>query len=88
MGIEGEKVQDKGTCNIFNITIRENFPNLKKVLPILVQEASRTPNKYDQNRTLPQHIIKINRHREHKKNIQGCRREKKTTNKGKPIKIT
>jgi hypothetical protein len=51
MGIEGEKVQDKGTCNIFNITIRENFPNLKKVLPILVQEASRTPNKYDQNRT-------------------------------------
>jgi hypothetical protein len=26
----------------------ENFPNSKKVLPIQVQEASRTPNRLDQ----------------------------------------
>jgi hypothetical protein len=31
----------------------ENFPNLEKVLPIQVQEASRTPNTLDQNRTSP-----------------------------------
>jgi hypothetical protein len=50
---EGEQVQTKGIYNIFNKIITENFPNLKKVLPILVQEASRTPNRLDQNRPSP-----------------------------------
>jgi hypothetical protein len=37
MGIkEGEEVQIKGLHNIFNEIITENFPNLKKVLPIQV----------------------------------------------------
>jgi hypothetical protein len=59
MGIaEGEEVQAKGICNIFNKVITENFPNLEKVMPIQVQEATRTPNRLDQNRTSPQHIIK------------------------------
>jgi hypothetical protein len=35
----------------------ENFPNLQKVLPIQVQEAPRTPNRLDQNRTSLWHII-------------------------------
>jgi hypothetical protein len=43
MGIE-EEVQAKGIHNIFNKIIAENIPNLEKVLPIWVQEASRTPN--------------------------------------------
>jgi hypothetical protein len=37
--------------NIFNKIITENFPNLEKSMPIQVQEASRTPNRPDQNRT-------------------------------------
>jgi hypothetical protein len=46
MGIEeGEEVQAKGIHNIFNKLITENFPNLEKVMPIQVQEASRTPNR-------------------------------------------
>jgi hypothetical protein len=58
MGIEeGEEVQAKGICNIFNNIITENFPNLVKVMPIQVQEASRTPNRLDQNRITPWHII-------------------------------
>jgi hypothetical protein len=58
VGIEkGEKVKAKGICNIFNKIITENFPNLDKTMPIQVQEASRTPNSLDQNRTTPQHII-------------------------------
>jgi hypothetical protein len=58
MGIkEGEEVQVKGMCNIFNKIITENFPHLEKSLPIQVQEASRTPNRPEQNRTTPQHII-------------------------------
>jgi hypothetical protein len=54
MGIEeGEEVQEKGIHNILNTILAENFPNLEKVMPIQVQEASRTPNRLDQSRTTP-----------------------------------
>jgi hypothetical protein len=54
MGIEeGEEVQAKGICNIFNKIIKESFPNLEKTVPIQVQEAFRTPNRLYQNRTTP-----------------------------------
>jgi chromosome segregation ATPase len=59
MGIEeGEEVQEKGIRNIVNKIITENFPNLEKTMPIKVQEATRTPNRPDQNRTNTRHIIK------------------------------
>jgi chromosome segregation ATPase len=48
---EGEEVQAKGMCNIFHKIITENFPNLKKAMPIQILEASRTPNRLHQNRT-------------------------------------
>jgi hypothetical protein len=52
MGIEeGEEVQAKGMCYIFNKVLTENFPNLEKIMPIQVQEACRTPNRLDQTRT-------------------------------------
>jgi hypothetical protein len=54
---EGEEVQAKGMHNIFNEIITENFPNLEKTMPIQIQEASRTTNRPDQNRTIPRHII-------------------------------
>jgi hypothetical protein len=42
MGIEeGEEVQPKWIRNIFNKIITGNFPNLEKVLPSQVQEASK-----------------------------------------------
>jgi TolA-binding protein len=50
---EGEEVQAKGICNIDNKIITENFQNLEKVIPIQIQEASRTPNRLGQNRTSP-----------------------------------
>jgi hypothetical protein len=54
MGIkEGEKIQAKWIHKIFNNVNTENFPNLKNVMPIQVPEASRTPNRLDQNRTSP-----------------------------------
>jgi chromosome segregation ATPase len=51
MAIVGEEVQAKGIRNIVNKIRTENFPNPKKVLFIQVEEASRTPNRLDQNRT-------------------------------------
>jgi hypothetical protein len=50
---EGEEVQAKGFCNIFNKINTQNSPNLEKTMPTQVQEASRTPNRLDQNRTTP-----------------------------------
>jgi hypothetical protein len=90
MGIEeGEEMQAKGICNIFNKTITENFQNLKVVLPIQVQESSRTPNRLDQNRTSAWHIIIKTTSTENRERISKAIKEKKQMMyKGKPIKIT
>jgi hypothetical protein len=44
---ESERSQLKGAVNIFNKIIEENFPNLKKDMPINIQEAYKTPNSLD-----------------------------------------
>jgi hypothetical protein len=90
MGIEeGEEVQAKGIHNIFNKIMTKKFPNLKKPLPIQVQESSRTPNRLDQNRTTQRYIIIKTTNTENRQRILKAVREKKQiTYKGKPIKIT
>ena len=42
---ENEDFQLNGPANIFNKIIEENFPNLKKEMPMNIQEAYRTPNR-------------------------------------------
>jgi hypothetical protein len=73
MGTEKDKeVQVKRVHNIFNKIITENFPKLKNVMPIQVQEACRTPKT-----KLPVAYYHYNKkHREQKKNIEGCKGEK------------
>ena len=44
---EDEDSQIKGLENIFNKIIEENFPNLKKNMPINIQESYRTPIRQD-----------------------------------------
>jgi hypothetical protein len=77
MGIEEEEVQAKGIHNIFNKIITENFPNQGKTMAIQVQEASRTPNRPDQNRTTSQHIIIKTTSTENRERILKAVREKK-----------
>jgi hypothetical protein len=79
MDIEEQEVQAKEICNIFNKIITKNFPNLEKVLPIQVQEASRTPNRLDQNRTSPWYII-IKTRTQNRERILKAAGEKKTNN--------
>jgi hypothetical protein len=86
---EGEQVQAKGICNIFNKIITEDFPNLEKNMPIQVQKCSRTPNRLDQNGTTAQHIIIKTTSTENRERIfKAVRGKKQITYKGKPIKIT
>jgi ribosomal protein L39E len=58
-------------------------------MPIQVQEASRTQNKLDQNRTTPEHIIIKTKSTGYKERIlKAVRENQQVTHKGKPIKIT
>jgi chromosome segregation ATPase len=54
---ESEDSQLKGLVNIFNKIIEENFPYLKKEMPMNIQEAYRTLNRLDQKRNPSCHII-------------------------------
>jgi hypothetical protein len=71
---ENEDSQVKGTENVFNKIIEENFPYLKKEMDIKLQEAYRTPNKWHQKRKSSRHIIiKNNKCTEQRKNIKSCK---------------
>jgi hypothetical protein len=89
MGIEeGEEVQEKRMCNIFNKIITENFPNLEKTMLIQVEETFRTPNRPDQNRTTPRHIIiKTTNTDTRERILKAVRKKKQITYKGEPIQI-
>jgi hypothetical protein len=52
-----EDFQLKGPVNIFNKIIEENFPNLKKEMPMNIQKAYRTPKSLDQKINSSHHII-------------------------------
>jgi hypothetical protein len=54
---ENVDFQLKELANIFNKIIEENSPNLKKEMPMNIQEACRTPNGLDQKRNSSRHII-------------------------------
>jgi N-acetyl-anhydromuramyl-L-alanine amidase AmpD len=61
IGIEESKdSQLKGQVNIFNKIIekkKKTFPNLKKEMPMNIQEAYKTPNRLDQKRNSSHYII-------------------------------
>ena len=77
ISIEEREVQLKSTENIFNKIIVENFPNLKKDIPMKIQEAYKTPNKLDQKKI------------QNNERILGAVKKKGlVTYKGKPIRIT
>ena len=86
---ENEDFQLKGPANIFNKIIEENFPNLKKEMPMNIQEAYRTPNRLEQKRNSSLHIIIRTTNALNKDRILKAVREKgQITYKGKPIRIT
>ncbi|KAL6090569.1 hypothetical protein STEG23_009418, partial [Scotinomys teguina] len=86
---EGEEYQLKGTENIFNKIIEENFPNLKKEPPIKIQEAYRTPNRLDPQKKSSRHIIIKTLNIQNKERILRAAKEKgQLTYKGRPIRIT
>ena len=54
-GREGEREQR--IENVFEESMAENLPNLKKKTDIQIQETQRAPNKMNANRPTPRYII-------------------------------
>ena len=90
IGIEESKdFQLKGPINIFNKIIEEKFPNLKKEMPMNIQEAYRTPDSLDQKRNFSHHIIIKTPNAQNKERILKAVREKcQITYKNRHIRIT
>ena len=90
IGIEkSEDFQLQGPVSIFNKIREENFPNLKKEMPINIQEAYKTPNRLDQKRNSSHHIIIKTPNAQNKERILKAVRGKcQVTYKGRPIRIT
>jgi hypothetical protein len=86
---ENEDFQVKRPVNILNKIIEENFPNLKKEMPMNIKEAYRTPNRLDQKRNSSRHIIIRTTNTLNNDRILKAVREKgQVTYKGRPKRIT
>jgi hypothetical protein len=86
---EGEEIQTKGSDNLFNRIIVENFPILKKERVTHVQDAYRKLNHQDQKRNTPRHIIIKTLSTQNKERILKATKEKgQVIYKGKPIRTT
>ena len=90
IGIEDSKdSQLKGTVNVFNKIIEENFPTLKNEMTMNIQEAYRTPIRLDQKRNSSQLIIVKTPNIQNKEIILKAVSEKgHVTYKSRPIRIT
>jgi hypothetical protein len=76
-------------CQVkYNKIIEENFPNIKKEMPMIIQEAYRTSNRLDKKRNSSRHIIIRTTNALNKDRILKAVREKgQVTYKGRPISI-
>ncbi|OPX54009.1 RBD-like domain-containing protein [Oceanospirillum multiglobuliferum] len=85
---EGEEYQLKGTENIFNKIIEENFPNLKKEIPMKIQEAYRTPNRLDQKKISHHIIIKTLNIQNKERLLRAAKEKSQVTYKDRPLRTT
>ena len=82
-----EKEQEIG--NLFEIIMKENFPNLVKDIDLQVQEAQRVPNKMDAKRPTPRHIIiKMPKVKDKERILKAAREKQLVTYRGVPIRMS
>ena len=82
------KIFNSKDQQISSTKLRRKFPNLKKEMPMNIQEAYRTPNRLDQKRNSSQHIMIRTTNALNKDRILKAVREKgQVTYKGGPIRV-
>lgn len=57
MGVPEDGEREKGAEGLFEQIIAEDFPNLRKDTDIQIQDAQKTPIKFNKSCTTPRHII-------------------------------
>ena len=73
---EGEE-EEQEIGNLFEQIIKENFPNLAKVIDMQVQQAQRVPKKLDPRRNTPRHIIiKLSKIKEKERIFKAARKRR------------
>ena len=85
---EGEEEQEME--NLFEQTMKENFPNLAKETDFQeVQEAQRVPKKLDPRRNTPRHIIiTLTKMKDKERILKAAREKERITYKGLPIRLS
>ena len=76
IGVPEEEDQKKGTKNIFEEIIVENFPNMGKEIVNQVQEVQRVPYRLNPRRNTSRHILIKLTDIKHKERILRAAREK------------
>ena len=81
--------EKKGYEEIFEEIIVENFPNMKKEIVNQVQQAQRVPNRINQKRNMPRHIlIKLTKIKHKERILKAAREKQQVPYKGNPIHLT
>ena len=57
IGVPEREEKEQEIENLVETIMKENLPTLAKEIDMQVQEAQRVPNKMDEKRTTPSHII-------------------------------
>ena len=75
--------------NLFENTMKENFPSLAKEIDFQeVQEAQRVPKKLDLKRNTQRHIIKLPKIKDKERLLKAARGKETVTYKGVPIRLS
>ena len=85
---EEEEKKKKGTENIYEEIIVENFPNTGKEMVNQVQEAQRVPYRINSRRNTPRHIlIKLSEIKYKEKNVKSSKGKATNNIQGNPHKV-
>ena len=90
IGVLKAEEQEQEIENLFEQTMKENFPNLAKEIDFQeVQEAHRVPKKLDPNRNTLRHIIiTLAKTKDKERILKVARRKERVTYKGVPIRLS
>ena len=85
-----EEEEEQEIENLFEQTMKENFPNLAKERDFQeIQEAQRVPKKWDPKRNTPRHIIiKLPKIKDKERILKEAREKETVTYKGVPIRLS
>ena len=88
-GPRRRREREKGPEKIFEETIAENFPNMRKEILTQVQEVHKVTYRTNPRRNMPRHILfKLTKIKDKEKIVKATRENQQITYKGIPISLS